>query len=73
MKDSQRKAMFANQHIIKQKGVKHIQIIKNALKDNLIKMKNNPDNLNITKERENLHKQLKQLTKKHDYYGGNLP
>ena len=59
--DAQRKAMFAN----RQKGIKHIQIIKKELDDNLIKMKNNPDNLNITKERENLQKQLKQLRKKH--------
>ena len=64
MNDRQQKAMFAD----RQKGIKHIKLIKNELINNLIKMKNNPDNLNITKERTNLQKQLKQLRKKHDYY-----
>jgi len=50
-------------------GIKHIQLIKNELNDNLIKMKISPDNLNITKERTNLQKQLKQLRKKYNYYG----
>ena len=49
----------------KEKGRTHIQVIKNELDNNLIKMKNSPDNLNIIKERENLQKQLKQLRKKH--------
>jgi len=49
-------------------GIKHIQLIKNELNDNLIKMKISPDNLNITKERTNLQKQLKQLRKKYNYY-----
>jgi len=58
--DSQRKAMFAN----RQKGINHIQVIKNELEKNDLKMKNDPHNIDITKERTNLLKQLKQLRKK---------
>ena len=66
MKDSERKAMFAKSELDRQKGIKHIQIIKNELEKNIIKMKNDPDNLDITKERTNLLKQLKQLKRKQE-------
>ena len=64
MKDANRIAMFAKNS----KEARHIGFIKKYLDENLIKMKNDPKNLDITKERMNLHRQLKQLRKKYNYH-----